>query len=362
MRYELKHDKLAAQIYELASTEAKARRKAENIYHMYDEIGAGRLFTGEELEYLAQFQPILRPKESLLDVIEESKKELGRARQEAEARERERLEREKELVKKIKGRQKKISWVIAVAGVIAIGLLAFAWMQSRKANENRRIAEEIRRNLERKSELTEDLKEELALLIREKPQKTAFEAMAYVSELNQRSPSFFIDIRDGNLYEIIELKEQAWMAENLDFNIGEGSWFYDGDPEKGKEYGRLYTWEAAQKACPAGWRLPSALEWRRMASQFGGVDEDARDGGAAAFEALIEGGNSNFAALLGGNRRYSGAFGDLGSSGYYWSGTETEDDKDARFAFAFNFASEPRRLYYSKLSKLLGASCRCVRE
>ena len=93
MRYELKHDKLAAQIYNLASTEAKARRKAENIYFMYDEIGATRLFTEEELEYLAQFQPVLRPKDSLLSLIEESKKELSRAQREEEEKERERLDR-----------------------------------------------------------------------------------------------------------------------------------------------------------------------------------------------------------------------------------------------------------------------------
>lgn len=362
MRYELKHDKLAAQIYELASTEAKARRKAENIYHMYDEIGANRLLTAEELDYLAQFQPILRPKESLLALIEKSRKELGRARQEAEAKERARLEREKELVKRVKARQQRISWVIGIAGAIAAVLLAFALAQSRKATENQRIASEIRRNLERKSQLTHDLKEEFSALIHDKSKNTAFEIIAYVSELNQRSSSFFIDLRDGKLYEVVEFKEQPWMAENLNFKTPEGSWFYEDKPENGEKYGRLYTWEAARKACPEGWRLPSALEWRRMAAQFGGADEDAADGGTAAYEALAEDGYSNFAALLGGNRRYSGAFGDLGASGYYWSGTETESSRGAGEAFAFNFSGATRALRSTKLSKSLGASCRCVKE
>ena len=28
-----------------------------------------------------------------------------------------------------------------------------------------------------------------------------------------------------------------------------------------KKYGRLYTWNAAMKACPTGWRVPDSRDW-----------------------------------------------------------------------------------------------------
>ena len=107
MRYELKHDKLAAQVYDLASTEAKARRKAESIYQMYEEIGSIRKFTEEELQYLSQFQGVLHPPDQLMAMIIESRNALGIIRKEAEDRERIRLEREKELLERGKAATKK---------------------------------------------------------------------------------------------------------------------------------------------------------------------------------------------------------------------------------------------------------------
>ncbi len=361
MRYELKHDKLAAQIFNLASTEAKARRKAENIYHLYDEIGATRLFTEEELEYLAHFQSVLRPKDNLLALIEESRKELTRTQREEEERERERLEREKELVRKAKARQQRISWVIGTAGVVALALLTFALIQSRKANDNQRLAAEIRQNLERKSLLTEDLKQELSATISTRRQKEPGSAAAYISELNERLSSILIDPRDGMLYETVELNGQHWMAENLNYRTAGESWFYEEDPENGEKYGRLYTWEAAMEACPPEWRLPTSLDWRRLAGLFGGVDEDSMDKGTAAYEALAKNGESNFDAQLGGIRLIPGIFRRVGEDGQYWSSSEDRTVSGDK-ALLINFEGETGHLLLYAYSKELGASCRCVKE
>jgi hypothetical protein len=52
------------------------------------------------------------------------------------------------------------------------------------------------------------------------------------------------------------------MAENLSYGA-EGSKCYDKKLKNCKKYGRLYDWETAIKACPAGWHLPSNDEWDR---------------------------------------------------------------------------------------------------
>ena len=359
MRYELKHDKLAAQIYELASVEAKARRKAENIYHLYEEIGSSRLFTQEELDYLSQFQLVMRPTDDLMEIIEKSKKELNRVKLLEEQKERERLEREKELVKRVKVRQRRISWVIGIAGVVASALLIFALMENRRAAENQRITEEIRQNLERKNMLSEGLKKELSVII---TKKDPLEARTYVAALNEKFPSIFVDARDWTIYETVELNKQIWMAENLKYNVGNGSWLYENDLANEERFGRLYNWEAAQNACPSGWRIPSEKEWRRMAIPFGRVSSDAIDENDAtdAYEALLKGGKSNFNALLGGKRLPSGSFSDLSVYGDYW--TSSALDSDPKDAWLFSFNSETQKLVLYDFSKSLGGSCRCIKE
>lgn len=99
----------------------------------------------------------------------------------------------------------------------------------------------------------------------------------------------FTDDRDGQSYDMVQIGDQIWMAENLNFagvvdvdaisngaanpNVDEANsnasaalvtFCPDGDDRNCKKYGRLYTWEAAQKACPAGWHLPSAEEFDAM--------------------------------------------------------------------------------------------------
>ena len=62
------------------------------------------------------------------------------------------------------------------------------------------------------------------------------------------------------------------MIENLNYEIY-GSYCYNDKDWNCLRYGRLYTWEAAQKACPPGWRLPSDEEWWNMAKLYGMADK-----------------------------------------------------------------------------------------
>lgn len=92
----------------------------------------------------------------------------------------------------------------------------------------------------------------------------------YVSVIASRgSASLFIDDRDGKTYKTIEIGNQVWMAENLNYNTSSGSWDFRNDPSNSSVYGRLYDWNTAINVCPSGWHLPSDSEWMQLEKAIG---------------------------------------------------------------------------------------------
>src|SRR5215469_3975012 len=89
------------------------------------------------------------------------------------------------------------------------------------------------------------------------------------------------------------------------------------------------------------WRLPTDEEWRQLASHYGGVSADSKDGGKAAYRALSAGGSSGFKALLGGGRAGDGQSRRLEAHGFYWAASES----DAISAWYYNFASGGQALH-----------------
>ena len=61
-------------------------------------------------------------------------------------------------------------------------------------------------------------------------------------------------------YKTANIGGVVWMAENLNIET-DGSYCYNDVPDNCSIYGRLYTYEAAQTACPDGWHLATATEW-----------------------------------------------------------------------------------------------------
>ncbi len=121
------------------------------------------------------------------------------------------------------------------------------------------------------------------------------------------------------------LDGNEWTTENLAVDV-DGSFCYENADAHCRRYGRLYTWDAAQRACRAlgeGWRLPSNDDWQRMARGYGGVRGDSADEGKAAFAALIIGGSSGFNAVFGGGRDTGGEYARVEAHGFYWTATES---------------------------------------
>src|SRR5687767_8361163 len=85
---------------------------------------------------------------------------------------------------------------------------------------------------------------------------------------------------------------KEWTTANLDVTTS-SSYCYDDAETNCRRYGRLYTWDSAQRGCQSlvdGWRLPTDDEWRQLATRHGGVGNDSPDKGKAAYAALLIGG------------------------------------------------------------------------
>jgi uncharacterized protein (TIGR02145 family) len=154
---------------------------------------------------------------------------------------------------------------------------------------------------------------------------------------------------------------KQWTTENLKVAVDPSN-CYAGAEENCRRYGRLYTWESAQRACRAlgdGWRLPSNEEWAQMAKPYGGVRDDSADGGKAAYVALIAGGRSGFGAVYGGGRNMSGEYARLEAHGFYWTASESSPTK----AWFYNLGKNGQILNRHEDGEKQGAfAVRCVRE
>jgi uncharacterized protein (TIGR02145 family) len=200
----------------------------------------------------------------------------------------------------------------------------------------------------------------------------------------------FIDSRDGQSYNWVEIGDQVWMSENLNADkfrngdliphaktreqwtkAGENrqpAWcYYENDQENETPYGKLYNWYAVNDPrglAPEGWRIPSDEDWIRLTDFLGGGSVAGKKMKSTKFWAYNDGASGNgtnesgFSGIPGGSRYYSGEFDDIGDDGTWWSSTED-----------YTWGAWYRRLRYSDglmfshgAIKEAGFSVRCLRD
>ena len=173
----------------------------------------------------------------------------------------------------------------------------------------------------------------------------------------------FTDNRDGNTYKTIQIGTQIWMAENLNYDAGMGSWIYDENSSLASTYGRLYDWETACGACPEGWHLPSDEEWTALTDFLGGEEiagGKLKETGTAHWESPNEGATneSGFSALPGGGRFNYGDFDGIGISANFWSSTAAEWGP----AYYRTLGDSDIDVYRDVDDNSFGRSVRCVKD
>ena len=180
----------------------------------------------------------------------------------------------------------------------------------------------------------------------------------------------FIDPRDSRAYEIVQIGEQIWFAENLNFLTG-SSWCYDDESNNCDIYGRLYLWSSAINACPDGWHLPSDDEWKILEIHIGMSQSEADDTGYRGTDEGLklkstdgwhENGNGinsfGFNALPAGSRSYDGTYYNLTELGNWW--TSTNGTGTMKWERALIYSND--KVYRGDYLESSAKSVRCLKD
>jgi len=174
-----------------------------------------------------------------------------------------------------------------------------------------------------------------------------------------------ITLREAG-YESVEIAGKRWMKKNLNIETAD-SWCYNESPDSCAKYGRLYTWQAAMTACPAGWHLPTREEWGGLAIAAGGTDTYGDRGNINAKLKSTSGWSFNsgtddfgFSALPGGYRNTGDSFVEALDYGFWW--TATEDGSVTNNAYLRYTGFSVGRVREDSRMKSNAFSVRCVQN
>jgi uncharacterized protein (TIGR02145 family) len=189
----------------------------------------------------------------------------------------------------------------------------------------------------------------------------------------------------GNVYEVVTIGTQVWMAENLKvtkFNNGDDipfvtdptSWSNLTSPgycwyvntSETNEYGALYNWYTVNSGnlCPTGWHVPSDVEWTTLTNYLGGTSVAGgklKETGTEHWMSPNTGATNEtgFTALPGGCRDSNGVYTYMSTGGFYWSTTPVGVSTRAWYRYLNYNEATISRLNNNKNT---GYSVRCIKD
>lgn len=189
----------------------------------------------------------------------------------------------------------------------------------------------------------------------------------------------FTDTRDQQVYKIVKIGNQTWMAQNSNYKT-QNSKFYKKDPNNGLTYGRLYTWQdAVDSVCPSGWHLPTDDEWKTLEMQIGMSPSEVKNSGDRGTDEgkklksknnwKYKSGGGNGSDDFGFNGQPAGAYGllsitiipafqKLGKDAYWWTSKSYNNSK----AYIRSLSYKNNQIYRGKKLKTWMFSVRCVKN
>lgn len=175
----------------------------------------------------------------------------------------------------------------------------------------------------------------------------------------------FVDPRDEREYCTVEIGEQTWMTQNMNYDSGctgvnwrdthDEGWCgcYEEDEDNCETYSKLYQWSVANEICPEGWRLPTDSEWSNLMTFLG------TSPAAKLKDSTFNGNNSSgFSVIPGGNRAPGGEFQNIQTNAYFWSSDESSDTR----AWGRHFIDTHSGVYRLALEKAFAFSVRCIQD
>ncbi|MBO7413186.1 MAG: hypothetical protein J6U20_05925 [Fibrobacter sp.] len=191
---------------------------------------------------------------------------------------------------------------------------------------------------------------------------------------------WMVDPRDKQLYRVVTIGEQTWMAHNLNYETT-GSYCYNDSAKYCEKYGRLYTWAAAvgkseevcgsgvkcnldtgyvRGVCPKGWHLPDTTEWNALFATVGGIDSAGKM--LKSTEGWKNNGNGSdsysFSALPAGYRDNNGDYHNEGYHAYFWSSTEYNSYYACSMLMYYNDVNA----YQGNYNKYFRWPVRCIKD
>lgn len=214
------------------------------------------------------------------------------------------------------------------------------------------------------------------------------------------------DKRDGHVYKTIGIKNQMWMAENLNYQYlqptvewDSSSFCYNNDLKYCETYGRIYIWSAAMDSvglyssngkgcgwgafsencspvfpvrgvCPNGWHLPSYGEWNMLFSNVGGVSKAGSVlKSTSGWVGRMGNGSDTYGLSVfpAGDRHDYGDYyydSDYGKSASFWSSSvnSLNDNGGGANAFRAYINGDYKDVFVEGYSAYSGFSVRCIKD